>query len=347
MAAPALLLEFVTKTKKRPVSLVLDADAIVEKRRLRRRASFWRLLSLVAIVVAVFAIALSSQDNGLAFSARDHIARISIEGIITDDREKIKLLNGAAKSDKVKAVVIWINSPGGTTTGSETLFEAIREISAVKPVVTVLGTVAASGGYIAAVAGDHIVARGNTITGSIGVIFQWAEVAVLLEKIGVKMEEIKSSPLKGAPSPFVPISDEARRVTREMVTDSYEWFVDLVASRRPFDITRARQLADGRVYTGRQALKTKLIDAIGGEKEALVWLTTVKQIDKSLKVVDWVKPIYSDFGLANSMVRHFVRAIGLSQWPGVAFLNEKSLAPERLRLDGLVALWHPSFANGN
>ncbi len=327
--------------------MALDADALVEKRRLRRRVTFWRLLSVMAVVVAVFALGISGEDSSITFSARNHIARITIEGLITDDRKKIKLLNKARDAKKVKAVIIWINSPGGTTTGSETLFEAIREIAAIKPVVTVLGTVAASGGYIAAVAGDHIIARGNTITGSIGVIFQWADVATLLTTIGVKMEEIKSSPLKGAPSPFVPISPEARQVTQEMVTDSYNWFVDLVARRRPFDSARARQLADGRVYTGRQALKTKLIDAIGGEKQALAWLRKTKKIDKDLKVVDWSKQVYPDFGLANNTAMHFARAIGLSQVLGLIFLNEKSLAPERLRLDGLVALWHPSLTNGN
>ena len=327
--------------------MTLAADAIVEKRRLRRRVSFWRLLSIIMIIFGVFAIGLADEDSSFKFSTRDHIARISIEGLITDDRKKIKLLNDARDSKKVKAVIIWINSPGGTTTGSETLFEAIREIAAVKPVVTVLGTVAASGGYIAAIAGDHIVARGNTITGSIGVIFQWAEVAALFEKIGVKMEEIKSSPLKGTPSPFVPISEEARRVTTEMVADSYAWFVDLVASRRPFDAVRARQLADGRVYTGRQALAAKLVDAIGGEKQALSWLRTVKKIDKDLKVVDWAKPVYSDFNLSSKMIMYAARAFGLPQVLGSAFLNEKSLTPERLRLDGLVALWHPSLTSGN
>jgi len=327
--------------------VTLDADAIVEKRRLRRRVSFWRLLSIIVIIFGVFAIGFADEESGFRFSTRDQIARISVEGLIVDDRAKIKLLNEARDSKKVKAVIVWINSPGGTTTGSETLFEAIREIAAIKPVVTLLGTVAASGGYIAAVAGDHIVARGNTITGSIGVIFQWAEVTALFEKIGVKMEEIKSSPLKGTPSPFVPISEEARRVTTEMVADSYSWFVDLVASRRPFDAVRARQLADGRVYTGRQALEAKLVDAIGGEKQALSWLTTVKKIDKDLEVVDWAKPIYSDFNLSSKMILYAARAFGLPQVLGSGFLGEKSLTPERLRLDGLVALWHPSLTSGN
>jgi len=327
--------------------VVLDADQIVEKRRLRRRVTLWRLLSIVAIVIAIFAVGLSGENDGIGFSSRDHIARISIEGLITDDRKKIKLLNKARDSEKVKAVIIWINSPGGTTTGSETLFEAIRGIAAKKPVVTVLGTVAASGGYIAAVAGDYVVARGNTITGSIGVIFQWADVATLLDKIGVKMEEIKSSPLKGAPSPFIPISEEARQVTRQMVIDSYDWFVALVANRRPFDAVRARQLADGRVYTGRQALKSQLIDAIGGEKEALAWLNSVKKINKDLKVVDWTKPDYSNFGLGSNALAYFARAIGLGQVLGSGILTEKSLTSERLRLDGLVALWHPSLINGN
>ncbi len=327
--------------------MALEADALVEKRRLRRRVSFWRLLAVAVVIFAIFAIGLSNRENGLALASRNHIARISIEGIITNDRKKIELLNKARDSDKVKAVIFLINSPGGTTTGSEILFEAIRDIAAKKPVVTVLGTVAASGGYIAAVAGDYVVARGNTITGSIGVIFQWADVAALLDKIGVKMEEVKSSPLKGAPSPFVPISEDARRVAQEMVVDSYDWFVDLVAERRPFDKIRARQLADGRVYTGRQALKTKLIDAIGGEKEARAWLTKTKNIDQKLKVVDWSKTTYADFGLASNTIMQLARVFGLSQLVGTGLMYEKTLRSERLRLDGLVALWHPSLAEGN
>lgn len=327
--------------------MALEADALVEKRRLRRRVTFWRLLAVVAVFFSLVAYGAGDQTGGLAFSSSNHIARISITGIITDDQKQIKLLNDVRDADQVKAVIIRINSPGGTTTGSEILFEAIREISAKKPVVSVLGTVAASGGYIAAVAGDYIVARGNTITGSIGVIFQWPDVANLLEKIGVKMETVKSSPLKGAPSPFSPITDEARRVTQEMVSDSYEWFVKLVADRRPFDAARARQLADGRVYSGRQALKTKLIDAIGGEQQAIAWLRDNKKIDKDLGVVDWAKSAYPDFGLASNSMMQLARVIGLSQFIGVAFLNEKSMGSERLRLDGLVALWHPSLAIGN
>ena len=193
---------------------------------------------------------------------------MTIDGIISNDRKQQELFDKIVASDDVQGVIVHINSPGGSTAGSEALYAAIRRAAAKKPVVGVLGTVAASGGYIAALATDHIVARGNTVTGSIGVVFQWAQVSELMQKLGIKMETIKSSPLKAEPSPFSPMPEEARALTEAMIRDSYEWFVGLVEQRRPFEETRARELSDGRIYTGRQALEVQLIDEIGGEKTA-------------------------------------------------------------------------------
>src|SRR5690606_37690643 len=128
----------------------------------------------------------------------------------------------------------------------------LLELSKKKPTVATMGTVGASAAYMAAIATDHIVARRTTITGSIGVIFQFPEVSQLLDKVGVQMDEIKSSPLKAEPSPFHAPTPEARAVIESIVRDSYDWFVDIVAERRGLDRSDALVLADGRIYTGRQ-----------------------------------------------------------------------------------------------
>ncbi|HHK73538.1 MAG TPA: signal peptide peptidase SppA, partial [Rhizobiales bacterium] len=260
-----------------------EARILLERRRLKRRLSVWRITAVIALLLALGALVLKG-DEDLGTPGGTHIARMSLSGFITDDRKQQDLLAKIAKAKRVKALILRINSGGGTTTGSEALFEAIRKVAKEKPVVAVLGTVAASGAYVAAISTDYIVARGNTITGSIGVIVQWPEIAGVLEKIGVKYREVKSSPLKASPSPFLVPDPKSMEITRAMVRDSYEWFRDLVAERRGLDADRAARLADGRIYTGRQALKEGLVDAIGGEDKAREWLTKERKIDAELKV---------------------------------------------------------------
>jgi len=320
----------------------LEADMMVDRRRLKRRLSLWRFIAIAALLAVILAAGISLSGDGLRYGFTNHVARVTISGLISDDREQQELLDKIVESSEVKAVVLHINSPGGTTAGSEALFAAIRRVAADKPVVAVLGTVAASGGYIAALASDHIVARGNTLTGSIGVIFQWAEVSELLDKVGVKMEEVKSGPLKAEPSPFKKMPEEARALTEAMVRDSYDWFVGLVAERRPFGEAKARELSDGRVYTGRQALDAKLVDAIGGERTALAWLRETKGIDADLEVVDWTKSSIENLSWADTAAVLILRGLGLSELAESVLLTRKTLGTEILSLDGLVSVWHPA-----
>ncbi|MGH6907203.1 MAG: signal peptide peptidase SppA, partial [Aestuariivirga sp.] len=225
--------------------------------------------------------------------------------------------------------------PGGTTSGSEAVFEAIRKVAKDKPVVAVMDTVAASGGYITAIAADHIVARGNTITGSIGVIFSFPEISKLLATLGIKMEEIKSGELKAEPSPYKPASEKVRQVSEEMVRDSFAWFTGLVAERRKLPLDRVKVLADGRVYTGRQAAEVKLIDEIGGEDKALAWLASEKKIAADTKVLDWALSANLDpTGLG------FAIGDGLLRATGLAGLRQRA---ESAKLDGLLVLWHPAL----
>lgn len=319
----------------------LDADLLVDRRRLKRRLSMWRFLAVLLAVVALVVIAARLGGASL-FDFKTHIARVTVDGLISDDRKQQQLFDKLVKANSVKAVVLHINSPGGTTAGSEALYAAVRRVAEKKPVVAVLGTVAASGGYVTALAGDYIVARGNTVTGSIGVIFQWAELSELLKTLGVKVEEVKSSPLKGEPSMFTRTNEEAMAVTRDMIRDSYEWFVGLVGERRPFDEARARELSDGRVYTGRQALEAQLIDAIGGEETALAWLRETKGIDSSLEVIDWSTGALEEIPWTGATAVWLLRALGLGDFAETLVLTRKTLRTETLSLDGLVSVWHPA-----
>lgn len=320
---------------------MLDADAIVANRQMHRRLGVWRIIAVLAAASALAVLVLwgTDADGGLRrFS--DHIARVRIEGLITGKRRTIELLEKLAEAKRVKAVIIHIDSPGGTTAGSEAIYEAIRKIAKDKPVASVMGSVAASGGYITAIATDHIVARGNTITGSIGVIFQWAEVSQLLDKLGIKMEEIKSGELKAEPNMFNPITKKVREVTEALVQDSYRWFVKLVAERRQLSQAAAERLADGRVYSGRQAVENKLIDAIGGQEQAKAWLVAEKQIDADLKVIDWApKKKVEASSLGFYVIGWVLKLLGVEH-SGQFF--GRSLQPESLKLDGLLSVWHPS-----
>jgi protease IV len=311
---------------------ISQAEVIVDRRQLKRRLLRWRILAIFAVLLALGAFFWSGGDLKKQF---DHIARIHIDGLITGDEATLNLLDGLAKSNRVKAVIIRIDSPGGTTAGSEAIYEKIRKIARDKPVVAVMDTVAASGGYITAIAADYIVARGNTITGSIGVIFSFPEISKLLDTLGIRMEEIKSGELKAEPTPYRPMSERVRQVSNEMVQESFAWFTGLVVERRKLSAERVKVLADGRVYTGRQAVTEKLIDALGGEEVALEWLQVERKLAKDLEVVNWVSPLNAGpTGLGFSVANTALKALGFE---GLRRQVESA------RLDGLLVLWHPQL----
>lgn len=317
----------------------LETEAILDRRRLRRHLSLWRVAAVAAGALALGALIYKGAGSH-AFGERQ-IARINLEGIITENRDQLKLFKDVAEDTNVEALVLFINSPGGTTTGGEALYEAIRAVAAKKPVVAQFGTLATSAAYIAGLATDRIVARGNTITGSVGVIFQWAEVSELLGKLGVKMNEIKSGPLKANPSPFQPVDEAGRQTAQQMVAESMRWFVSLVTSRRGINTAEVPGLEQGRVYSGREALDYKLIDQIGGEREVQAWLEEQRSITKGLKIVDW-KPKrdegWSWFDFFTKSAARLARAAGGRILELAA--DDPRLA--MLRLDGLVSVWQPS-----
>jgi len=324
----------------------LDADAIVDRRRMRRKLTFWRVLAVVVIVLAVAAVAeLASRRSGFG-GAGAYIARVTIAGLIRDDEERVRQLDRLSRSSSARAVIVHIDSPGGTTAGSEQLYDALTQLKQKKPLVVVVDSLAASGGYITAVAGDHIVAKQTSLVGSIGVLFQYPNVGDLLEKIGVKVETIKSSPLKAAPNGFEPTSPEARAAIESIIKDSYAWFKGLVQERRHLDDEGLARVADGRVFTGHQGVDLKLVDEIGGEKAAIDWLAREKKVDAKLPVRDYaLHRRFSDLPFLHAAAAAVLNAMGfttlarsIDEWGAVQ-------AVERLNLDGLLALWHPAGAN--
>jgi len=267
----------------------LDADTIVDRRRMRRKLTFWRVFAVLLAICAVVAVgaALRAPGTGmLTGQVGASIARVTITGLIRTDRQRVEAFETLAKSP-AKAVIVHINSPGGTTSGSEELHDSIKRLKEQKPTVVVVDGLAASGGYIAALAADHIVAQETSLVGSIGVLFQYPNFTEALKTLGIKVEEIKSSPLKAAPNGFEPTSPEARAAIEAIVLDSYAWFRNLVKSRRNLDDAMLERVADGRVFTGRQGITLKLIDELGDERTAVAWLAKEKNIDPKTPVRDY------------------------------------------------------------
>jgi len=323
----------------------LDADTIVDRRRMRRKLTFWRVCAVIVAICAVIAVGAALRAPGtdvLVGGTSGSIARVTITGLIRTDQQRVEALERLGKS-RARAVIVHINTPGGTTSGSEQLHDSLMRLKEQKPLVVGL---AASGGYITAIAADHIVALETSLVGSIGVLFQYPNVTDLLKTLGVKVEEIKSSPLKAAPNGFEPTSPEARAAIEAIVSDSYAWFRGMVKARRHLDDAALDRVADGRVFTGRQGVALKLVDEIGDERAALAWLAREKNVDPQTPVRDYrLRDRLGDLPFLHTAVVTSLEAVGLSsfarrleEWGAVQ-------AVERLNLDGLLALWHPPIAN--
>jgi protease-4 len=218
-------------------------------------------------------------------------------------------------------------------------------LQAKKPMVVVVDGLAASGAYIAALSSDHIIAHDTSLVGSIGVLFQYPNFFEALKTLGIKVESIKSSPLKAAPSGFEPTSPEARAAVEAVVLDSYAWFKSLVKDRRRMNDVQLAAVDDGRVFTGRQGVGLKLVDGLGNEKTALAWLAKEKNVPANTPVRDVsLRPRFGELSFLHVAAWTF-QAVGFSalarrieDWGAVQ-------AVERLNLDGLLALWHPSGSN--
>ena len=317
----------------------MDAEMLADRRRLRRKLSFWRVLSVLALIAAVVTIgyAATRRDAPLGIG-QNHIARISVDGFIAGNQRMADLMKRVGESSSVSGVVIAIDSPGGTTTGAEELYRNIRQLAEKKPVVAFVDGTAASGGYITALAADRIVARETSLVGSVGVILQYPQVSELLGKIGVQVEEVKSSPLKAEPSGYKPTSPEARAALQQVVSDTYEWFKGIVRDRRKLNDADLARVSTGQVFNGRQGLPLKLVDELGGEREAVAWMERERGVAKDLPVREWKPRNDRDFS-------PFVWAALGADLLGFESFSESlyrtALSARFGKLDGLLAVWQP------
>jgi protease-4 len=324
----------------------LDADLIVDRRRMRRKLTFWRVIAIGVIVLAIAGMAAIGSNRAGFTGVRPYIARVTIQGLIRGDSDRVQALDRLARSSLARAVIVHVDSPGGTTAGSEQLYDSLSRLRDKKPLVIVVDSLAASGAYITALAGDHIVAQQTSLVGSIGVLFQYPNFSELLDKIGVKVEGVKSSPLKASPNGFEPTSPEAKAALESIIKDSYAWFKGLVQDRRHLSDSELQTVSDGRVFTGHQAIGLKLIDELGDEQAALAWLAKEKSVDAKLPVRDYeLKSRFGDVPFLHASIVALLDATGLTtlahrldDW---AMIGEV----ERFNLDGLLALWHPAAAN--
>jgi protease-4 len=323
----------------------LETDHIVDRRRLRRKLTFWRVAAVLIAILGLVGAALVARrsDTSLAQPLTPQISRVTIQGLIRGDQERTEALDNLARSRNTRAVIVHVDSPGGTTAGSEELHQALRRVAAQKPTVVVVDGMAASGGYMAAMAADHIIAQNSSLVGSIGVLFQYPNLTDLLTKVGVKVEEIKSSPLKAAPNGLEPTTAEARAAIEALVVDSYAWFKDMVGDRRKLEGEALDRVADGRVFTGRQAISLKLADEIGREQEAIDWLVKSSNIDPKTSVRDWrLHPRFSQLSFLHLGFTKMLDILGLDSFAREFEIGGALRAAEKLNLDGLLMLWHPS-----
>jgi protease-4 len=303
----------------------LETDLLLDRRRLKRRLVFWRVFAVLAVVVAAL---VGFRGAGLA-PWGGHITRISVTGLITEDPKLTAAIDRLATDKRVKAVILSIDSPGGSVSGGETLHAAIARVAAAKPVVVTMGGLAASAGYMIAVPATRIFARDATLTGSIGVLLETGEVSGLLGKLGISAEVVRSGPLKDEPSMVRPLSPEGKDVLQGLVNDMYDQFVGMVAEGRHMDPAKVRALGDGRAYTGRQALGLGLVDAIGGEREAKAWLVSAKGVPADLPVED-----LSAGGIASHALSGQLGMVVEGVW--------KTLISQSVSLDGALAVWQRS-----
>ena len=307
--------------------MALDADTLLDRMQLKQQVSKWRTLAIV--IAALAAVVIFGKIVDINHLQSSHIARISIEGVIVEDPEQLELIRDLKEDDSVKAVIVRLDTPGGTVVGGEEFYLALRDLSEAKPVVAVMKTICTSAGYMTALGTDYLIAREGTITGSIGVIMQSLEFTKLAKDFGITPVTIKSGENKAVPNPLEPLDATQRKMAQAVVNDFFEFFLDLVAERRGLNDEEMDNLVDGRIFTGHQAMEAKLIDEIGGEDEAVAWLVKQREIGEDLEIRD-AKP--------KQDIESF-----MGQFEELAKESIFSIQNLSVTLDGLVSIWQPAL----
>ena len=303
----------VTRAARHKQLMSLEADLIAERRRLSRRVTFWRALAVIGVIASLGALFGKGGLGGIA--SNDHVLRLRIEGVITEDRRLLEVIEEASRDASARAMLLVIDSPGGSMSGGEALHGALKRFAEKKPIVALMGGTAASAGYMIAMPAEHVLAREATVTGSIGVLLQSFDVSELMARLGVRPDILATGPFKAQPNPFQPLTDQGRAEMMRVLEDLHGQFIGIVARGRRMDEARVRPLADGRVFTGRQALPLGLIDAIGGEAEARAWLAAQKGVAEALPVRD-LEPRDRVEKFLNRFVGGLVKTL-MTEWFGV------------------------------
>ena len=306
----------------------------VEIKWYRRKLFLWRFFSFVLAMSLLYIFFNNPKTN---ISSQPHIANYTISGLLVDADQILEDLEYLESKDNVRAIIITVDSPGGTTVSAEEIFLKIRSISSNKPIVVVMKNIATSGAYLFSIGADRIFARENTITGSVGVLLQWARIDQGLEKLGIEMKEVKSGKLKAEPDLFGESDEEAMALTQKIVDETYTWFLDLVKERRKVEEYAISQMSDGRIFTGRQALELNLIDEIGGNREAKFWLIENREINTDLEILAYDQNKNTNF--IELSVAKIMDYFNINSSYGDSLKNNLSL----ISINGLLSIWqHPS-----
>ena len=281
-----------------------------------------RYKKTILIVVAIFFFVILISDNRYK---KPHIAKVTIDNIITQDSFRYEKLEELSQNKNTKAVIVFINSPGGTVVGGETLYKSIKSIAQQKPIISVMGEVATSAAYMASLGSNYIFAQEGTITGSVGVLVLSSEFTELAKKIGISTEVIKSGDLKASPSPLEKMTPKAREQMEKIVQEISKNFINLVKKERKLDNNKTQLISDGRIFTGQSALQIGLIDSIGNIKEAKEYLKIEHNID--------MLPILNmEIIKKEKMIEKFL-----------SLFTNKINASKLLNLKGLISIWVPNI----
>ena len=279
-----------------------------------------RYKKTISIVVAIFFFVILISDSRYK---KPHIAKVTIDNIITQDSFRYEKLEELSQNKNTKAVIVFINSPGGTVVGGETLYKSIKNIAQQKPIISVMGEVATSAAYMASLGSNYIFAQEGTITGSVGVLVLSSEFTELAKKIGISTEVIKSGDLKASPSPLEKMTPKAREQMEKIVEEISKNFINLVKKERNLDNNKTELISDGRIFTGQSALQIGLVDSIGNIKEAKEYLKMEHNID--------MLPILNiEIIKKEKMIEKFL-----------SLFTNKINASKLLNLKGLISIWIP------
>lgn len=276
----------------------MKSDTIIFIKELKKKVSLWRLLTFASVF---FLVILTSNRIFNSSSNKNFIAKINIDGVILNDTFSFNKIN-ELKNDNIKGIILSINSNGGDVVESEKLYTFFRELSKEKPIVSIINGMGASGAYLVAMASDYIVSYNTSLVGSVGVLMQTYEITDLAKKIGINLINYKSSSLKGAPNPFEKINPDVDMVISQQINDIYDYFLNIFIERRKIAITEAQEIANGQVYTGRQALEYGLVDKIGGENDVLDYFKDNNIDTDNIQIIDFNIYKKSKFDILNNLV---------------------------------------------